>query len=70
MNRDLEELLEAEVASLKKQNLFRSERTLQSGQAAHVLLDGRKVVMLGSNNYLGLASHPRVKDAVKIAVDK
>jgi glycine C-acetyltransferase len=43
---------------------------LQSEQAGRVLLDGKRVVMLGSSNYLGLASDPRVKEAAKKAVDQ
>jgi glycine C-acetyltransferase len=70
MNRILRTVLGSEVASLKQKGLFRHQRVLQSEQAAQVLLDGQRVVMLGSNNYLGLASHPKVKEAVKSAVEK
>jgi glycine C-acetyltransferase len=70
MNRELWEFVAGEVASFKEQGTYRTKHVLQSEQAGRVLLDGKRVVMLGSSNYLGLASHPRVKEAAKQAVDK
>jgi 7-keto-8-aminopelargonate synthetase-like enzyme len=43
--------------------LRRSLRVIESAQAGRVTYDGRSVIMLSSNNYLGLAAHPRVKQA-------
>lgn len=43
---------------------------LQSGQDTEVTMDGKRVVMLGSNNYLGLTADPRVKEAAIKAVEK
>jgi glycine C-acetyltransferase len=70
INRELQEFVRQEVASFKDQGTYRTKRVLQSEQGARVLLDGRRVVMLGSSNYLGLASDPRVKEAAKKAVDE
>jgi len=70
MNRELHEFVHQEVASFKEQGTFKTKRVLQSEQGGRALLDGKRVVMLGSSNYLGLASHPRVKEAAKRAVDK
>jgi glycine C-acetyltransferase len=70
MNRELAEFVGTEVASFKEQGTYRTKRVLQSEQAGRVLLDGKRVVMMGSSNYLGLASDPRVKEAAKQAVDK
>jgi glycine C-acetyltransferase len=70
MNRELDELVRREVASFKEQGTFRTKHVLQSEQGGRALLDGKRVVMLGSSNYLGLASDPRVKEAAKEAVDK
>ncbi len=42
-------------------------REIGSPQDPVVTMDGQKVVMLGSNNYLGLTSHPRVKEAAAAA---
>ena len=45
-------------------------RTIESGQDPVVRMNGRDMVMLGSNNYLGLTSHPKVKEAAVAAVRK
>ena len=45
-------------------------RTIQSAQDPEVILDGRKMVMVGSNNYLGLTNHPKVKEAAIEAIKK
>src|SRR5690349_13020580 len=42
---------------------------LEGAQSARVRIDGRDVIMLSSNNYLGLANHPEVKAAAKVAID-
>ena len=70
MNRELHEFVHQEVTTFKEQGTFKTKRVLQSEQGGRALLDGKSVVMLGSSNYLGLASHPRVKEAAKRAVDK
>jgi 8-amino-7-oxononanoate synthase len=44
-------------------------REIGSGADAEVTVDGRRMIMLGSNNYLGLASHPRVKAAAMRALE-
>jgi 8-amino-7-oxononanoate synthase len=45
-------------------------RVIESQQDPVVLIDGKEVVMVGSNNYLGLASHPKVKEAAIAAIRK
>jgi 8-amino-7-oxononanoate synthase len=45
-------------------------RILESGQDAEVQVAGRRVIMAGSNNYLGLTSHPRVREAAIRAVER
>ncbi len=52
-----------ELAELKKQNLYRPMRVLSSPQAAEVVVDGKQLISLSSNNYLGLATHPRLVEA-------
>ena len=52
-----------EIEELKRQNLYRPLRVLSSPQAAEVVVDGRELINLSSNNYLGLATHPRLKEA-------
>jgi glycine C-acetyltransferase len=55
--------LGGEIDELKRQNLYRPLRVLGSAQAASCEVDGRTVISLASNNYLGLATHPRLKEA-------
>ena len=45
-------------------------RKLESPQDAEVMVNGKKVIMIGSNNYLGLTNHPRVKQAAIRAIEK
>lgn len=45
-------------------------REISSDQDTEVLMNGRKVLMLGSNSYLGLTNHPKIKEAAKAAIDK
>ena len=48
---------------LRAAGLFTFFRTIESGQDPVVMMGGREMVMLGSNNYLGLTSHPKIKEA-------
>jgi len=45
-------------------------RAISSGQDIEVMMSGKRIVMIGSNNYLGLTSHPKVKKACIDAVEK
>ena len=45
-------------------------RTVDSEQDTEVIISGKKVLMFGSNSYLGLTNHPKVKEAAKHAIDK
>src|SRR5512136_2129521 len=45
-------------------------RKLESPQDSEVVVNGKRVIMIGSNNYLGLTNHPRVKDAAIKAIEK
>ncbi len=55
---------------IRAAGLYSYFRVLESGQDPVVTIDGREMVMLGSNNYLGLTSHPKVKEAAIAAVRK
>lgn len=55
---------------LQKAGLYSYFRVIESAQTNLVRIDGRDVIMLGSNNYLGLTNHPKVKEAAKQAIDK
>ncbi len=56
-------LLTAEIARLKASKTFKVETSLQGPQGGVVKVGGKEVVMLASNNYLGLSNHPAVKKA-------
>src|SRR5437588_7913308 len=55
--------IEARLHELKALGLHRRTRLVSGPQGPHVLLDGKPVLLLCSNNYLGLADHPRVRQA-------
>lgn len=56
--------LSGELADLEKRSLKRSLRVVSQAQGPHVTVDGRKLLNFSSNDYLGLARHPRVLEAV------
>jgi 8-amino-7-oxononanoate synthase len=55
--------IEARLSELEAVGLYRHTRLVSGPQGPHVLLDGKPVLMLSSNNYLGLADHPSVREA-------
>src|SRR5262245_48873951 len=55
--------IRAELERLEQTKTFKKETPIESEQGPLVRVAGKDVVMLASNNYLGLASHPRIKDA-------
>jgi glycine C-acetyltransferase len=57
-----------ELDSLKQQGLYNTIRTLSSPQGAWLTVDGQHVLNFCSNNYLGLANHPKLVQAVQDAV--
>ncbi len=59
-----------ERARLEKEGLLLNIRTIGSPQGAWLTVDGRKVLNLCSNNYLGLANHPALKEAARSAIDR
>ncbi len=61
--------LDDELARLRAEGLYRWPRELAGEQAPVCVYDGRRVINLCSNNYLGLASHPRLKGAARRAID-
>ena len=62
MRRDPLAYLTAELASLKAQGLYRQLRILEDEQKPRTTVDHRDVVNLSSNNYLGLTTHPRLRE--------
>ncbi len=64
------DFLQQELDELKERHLYRKLRVLQGEQQATSVIDGKKVINLSSNNYLGLATHPRLKKAAIAAIEK
>ena len=62
---------EYDVADVtKEKGIYPYFRPIQESEGPVVMMEGRKVVMAGSNNYLGLTTHPRVKEAAVKAIEK
>src|SRR6188472_1071446 len=68
MRRDPLAFLSAEIDALKSQGLYRRLRILEDGQQATATFDHKSVVNLSSNNYLGLTTHPRLRERALEAV--
>jgi len=62
--------IDEELKNLKVSGLYNQIRTLGSPQGAWLIVDGKKVLNFCSNNYLGLANHPRLVKAAHEAMDK
>jgi glycine C-acetyltransferase len=67
--RDPLAFIDAELAELRAQHLYRPLRVMASAQGPVVELDGREVISLSSNDYLGLTHHPRLREAALRAVE-
>jgi glycine C-acetyltransferase len=68
MRADPLQFLSDELESLKQQGLYRHLRILDGEQRSHATFDHRSVVNLSSNNYLGLTTHPKLREAALEAV--
>jgi 8-amino-7-oxononanoate synthase len=54
----------------RKMGMYPFFRPLDMNDGPEAVIDGRRVVMFGSNNYLGLTTHPKVREAAKAAIDR
>src|SRR5205814_5688275 len=70
MRNDPLAFLGEELSALKAQGLYRRLRVLEREQGARTVVDGREVINLSSNNYLGLTTHPRLRKAARAALDE
>jgi glycine C-acetyltransferase len=64
------EWVDEEIAALRQAGVFRPLRILESPQEPRSIIDGRSVINLSSNNYLGLTTHPRLKEAAREASER
>ncbi len=70
MRRDPLAYLTSELNALKQQGLYRTLRVLEDEQKPKTTVDHRSVVNLSSNNYLGLTTHPRLRERALDAIRK
>ena len=59
-----------DAALVKEQGVYPYFRVIECGQDTEVTLNGKRVLMFGSNSYLGLTNHPKIEEAAKRAIDK
>ncbi|WLD95229.1 glycine C-acetyltransferase [Alkalihalobacillus sp. AL-G] len=64
------EYLQNELDEMKSEGVYRELVPLESKQGSRVVIRGKEVIQLSSNNYLGLTDHPRMKQAALDAVEK
>ena len=62
--------LDEEINGLKNNGLFNTIRTISSPQGSWLKVNGKHALNFCSNNYLGLANHPKLLAAAKAAIDK
>lgn len=60
--------LNQELADIRNKGLYRRLNTIQSAQTPRIMKNGRELILLSSNNYLGLTDHPKVKKAAIDAI--
>lgn len=59
-----------EASLIKEKGIYPYFRPIESAQDTEVIIDNNRVLMFGSNSYLGLTNHPKIKEASKKAIDK
>ncbi len=70
MQHDPLAFLDEDLRALQDAGLYRTQRVLETEQAARVVMDDKPLVTLSTNNYLGLTTHPRLKAAARAAIDE
>ena len=69
-NQKFLEEIKVEIENLKDTGLYVNIRTVESAVSSWMVVDGKKVLNLSSNNYLGFANEPRLREAAKRALDE
>jgi len=69
VNQQFQNHLVTETQKLRDQGFFKIERTITSPQQPRMVANGKQVVCLCANNYLGLANHPALRQAAKDVMD-
>lgn len=66
----IKEHLEATLNDIKEAGLYKNERVIEGPQDAHIEVNGREVLNMCANNYLGLSDHPAIVDAARRSLDE
>ncbi len=69
MNGEKMKFIDRELQQLKDEGLYKDIKTLEGAQGAWVQIKGEKVLNFCSNNYLGFAADPRIREAAKQAIN-
>ena len=69
MNEGLVKRMAGELDEIRQSGLFKTERIIESPQGPQIRVNGKQVLNLCANNYLGLSSHPRVMEAARKYID-
>lgn len=69
MNEALVNRIGKELEEIRQAGLFKKERIIESPQGAVIQVNGKEVINLCANNYLGLSSHPQIIQAAKDTID-
>ena len=69
MNEALVKRMGLELEEIRQSGLFKTERIIESPQGPQIRVNGKQVLNLCANNYLGLSSHPRVMEAARKYID-
>ena len=69
MNEGLVKRIAGELDEIRQSGLFKTERIIESPQGPQIRVNGKQVLNLCANNYLGLSSHPRVNEAARKYID-
>ena len=62
--------LESTIDEIREAGLYKSERVIDSPQDARIEVDGREVLNMCANNYLGLSDHPEIVESARTALDE
>ncbi len=69
MNEGLVQRIAGELEDIRDSGLFKTERIIESPQGPQIRVNGKQVINLCANNYLGLSSHPKVMEAARKYID-
>ncbi|MEC7883256.1 MAG: 8-amino-7-oxononanoate synthase [Verrucomicrobiota bacterium] len=68
--KDFEECLDLDLDLIRKSGLWRELRHIESGQGGCIDFEGKRLLNFSSNDYLGLATHPSLVEAVRNSIEK